>query len=83
MAATVLPPLNEVRCRIPTWTPGWELCFQEVNYRHDDGSPTEHGFRFIWHGPNGYQAARGQARIPNAAALYRLIGDAKKAGWFL
>lgn len=60
----------------------WRLCFHYVTYHYDDGS-TEDGYRFIWRRPNNsLQAARGQARIPDSAALYRLLGSAKAAGWF-
>jgi hypothetical protein len=60
----------------------WTLCFQRCTYRYDDDS-TEEGYRFIWRRPNGtLQAARGQARIPNAAALQRLLDAAKAEGWY-
>lgn len=37
----------------------------------------------IWRQPDGtLQAARGQARIPDAAALQRLISAAHTAGWY-
>lgn len=61
----------------------WQLCFQRVTYHHDDGDWTEEGYRFIWRRPNGnLQAARGQARIPDAATHDRLIHDARSQGWF-
>jgi hypothetical protein len=61
----------------------WRLCFQQVTYHYDDGSPDQDGFRFIWRRPdNSLQAARGQARIPNGRALDRLLTAAKAAGWF-
>lgn len=61
----------------------WELCFQRVTYRYDDGSPEEDGYRFIWRRPDGtLQAARGQARIPDAATHDRLVQEAKAKGWF-
>jgi hypothetical protein len=60
----------------------WSLCFQSCTYHYDDGT-TEDGFRFIWRRPDGsLQAARGQARIPNAEALYELINAAKEEEWF-
>lgn len=60
----------------------WTLCFQECTYNYDDNS-TEEGFRFIWRRPDGsLQAARGQARIPDAETLYRLTDAAIQAGWF-
>jgi hypothetical protein len=60
----------------------WELCFQNVTYHYADGT-TDDGYRFIWRRPdNTLQPARGQARIPNAAALDKLIKEAKSDGWF-
>ena len=60
----------------------WQLCFHRVTYHHDDDS-TEEGYRFIWRRPNGnLQAARGQARIPDAATHDRLIRAATSQGWF-
>lgn len=60
----------------------WCLCFQRCTYNYDDGSK-EGGFRFIWRRPDGtLQAARGQARIPNATALQPLISAAHTAGWY-
>lgn len=60
----------------------WMLCFQECTYNYDDGS-TEDGYRFIWRRPDGsLQAARGQARIPDPATLYRLTSEAIRKGWF-
>lgn len=61
----------------------WELCFQRVTFKYDDSSPAQDGYRFIWRRPNGtLQAARGQARIPDAATHDRLIQAAKSEGWF-
>jgi len=60
----------------------WQLCFHECRYHYDDGS-TEDGYRFIWRRPDGsLQAARGQARIPSAGALFDLLRQAEAAGWF-
>jgi hypothetical protein len=60
----------------------WELCFQRVTYHYDDGG-SDDGYRFIWRRPNGnLQAARGQARIPDAATHDRLVSAAKSQGWF-
>lgn len=60
----------------------WSLCFQSCTYHYDDGK-TEDGYRFIWRRPNGsLQAARGQARIPNAEYLTDLVDKAKEQGWF-
>ena len=62
---------------------GWQLCFQRVTFTYDDGSPDQDGYRFIWRRPNEtLQAARGQARIPDAATHDRLIKAAKSEGWF-
>jgi hypothetical protein len=61
----------------------WRLCFHEVTYHYDDGTPDQDGYRFIWRRPdNSLQAARGQARIPDAAALDRLLTAARRAGWY-
>jgi hypothetical protein len=69
---------NEV---IDSEAENWVLCFHECTYHYDDGT-AEDGYRFIWRRPDGsLQAARGQARIPDAATLYRLIDDAVRAGW--
>jgi hypothetical protein len=59
----------------------WRLCFHHVTYHYDDGSNDE-GYRFMWRRPdNTLQTARGQARIPDAAALNRLVNAAKAGGW--
>ncbi len=61
----------------------WQLCFQYVTYNYDDGN-REQGYRFIYRKPDGrMQGARGQARIPDAASLQRLIAKATKAGWYV
>lgn len=58
------------------------LCFHWVTYHFDDGSPSEHGYRFIWRRDDGtLQPARGQARIPTAADLFDLLSRAAAAGW--
>ena len=73
--------LNEVR--EPADEDGWVLCFHRATYHYDNGS-TDNGYRFIWRRPDGtLQAARGQARIPDAATHDRLIRKAKAARWFL
>lgn len=60
----------------------WHLCFQYCTYNYDDGSQEE-GYRFIWRMPDGkLQPARGQARIPDAASLNRLVAAATAAGWY-
>jgi hypothetical protein len=72
---------NEVSDR-PIGHDEWCLCFQRCTYNYDDGT-TDDGFRFIWRRPNtNLQAARGQARIPDAATLYKLINKAHAKGWF-
>jgi len=59
----------------------WTLCFQQVTYNYEDGTKQD-GYRFIWKRPDGtLQAARGQARIPDAAILDRLTQEAKSKGW--
>ena len=61
----------------------WNLCFQWGRYHLDDGS-VEPGYRFIWRREDGSLVpARGQARIPSAAVLLRLLGEAARAGWFV
>ena len=61
---------------------GWTLYFQRGTWHLDDGT-AEEGYRFIYRRPDGtLQAARGQARIPDAAVLQRLIDKAKAAGWY-
>jgi hypothetical protein len=60
----------------------WRLCFQWVRYVYDHDL-SETGYRFIWRRPNDHlQAARGQARIPDSATLFRLLSLAAEAGWF-
>lgn len=73
----------EIHNEVPdTEGEGWVLWFQDCTYRYDDGS-SDTGYRFIWRRPDGtLQAARGQARIPDAPTLYRLISAAVQAGWF-
>ena len=62
----------------------WNLYFQWCRFDYDDGSESQVGYRFIWRRPDdSLQAARGQARIPSAAAMFELIGKAAKAGWFV
>lgn len=59
----------------------WCLCFQWCNYHFSDGSNAL-GYRFIWRREDGsLQAAMGQARIPDAACLFRLLLQAMQAGW--
>jgi hypothetical protein len=61
----------------------WTLCFQWVRYHYDDRRP-ELGYRFIWRHPDdALQPARGQARIPSAAAMFELIQSAMEEGWFI
>lgn len=61
---------------------GYTLCFQWGYLKYSDGSPSEHGYRFIYRKPNGnLQAARAQARIPSVAAMMKLIERARAAGW--
>ncbi len=61
----------------------WRLNFQYVTY-HYDADPPEMGYRFIWRRPNGHlQGARGQARIPDAETLFRLLAKASAEGWFV
>lgn len=72
----------EIHDEVREGDPGqWNLCFQRCTYHYDDSS-TEDGYRFIWRTPEGHlQPARGQARIPDADILHRLIDAAKNAGW--
>lgn len=61
----------------------WQLCFQWVTYNYEDARPQD-GYRFIWRRPNGnLQPARGQARIPDAETMFKLIRAATGAGWFV
>ena len=61
---------------------GWALCFQWCRYVFPDRAD-ELGYRFIWRREDGsLQAARGQARIPDAANMFKLIEMAKSEGWF-
>ena len=70
---------NEVR---EQYDNGWAICFQRCTYHYDDNTTGE-GYRFIWRRPGGnLQAARGQARIPDAATLQRLTGAAQSEGWY-
>jgi hypothetical protein len=49
---------------------------------HDDNSPDEKGYRFIWRRPDGtLQLARGQARISSTADMFDLLQRAARAGW--
>lgn len=60
----------------------WQLCFQQCVYHYDDGTQ-DTGYRFIWRRPDGsLQAARGQARIPDKAALNALLRQASDEGWY-
>ena len=61
---------------------GYHICFQNVIYHYANGT-TDYGFRFIWRKPGGnLLSSRGQARIPDAVTLKRLLAKAKSAGWF-
>jgi hypothetical protein len=60
----------------------WVLHYQWCRWEYTNGSEPQYGYRFMWYRPDGTkQAARGQARIPSAAALRHLIAIAKKEGW--
>ena len=75
----------QVHRSVELGSPGdWQLCFQLVTYHYETGQDApEHGYRFIWLRPEGkLQGARGQARIPDGAALLRLQAKAAAAGWF-
>lgn len=63
----------------------WRLCFQWGHYEYDDNPQNnESGYRFIYRQPdNSLQPARGQARIPSADTLFKLIGKAIEARWFI
>jgi hypothetical protein len=72
---------DEVR-DVPPGEESWCLCFQRCTYKYSDNN-TQEGYRFIWRRPDGtLQAARGQARIIDAAQLQRLTDAAMAAGWF-
>lgn len=79
MASAWVKPHNEVQHDADG---GWKLCFQRVTYHYDDGR-NENGYRFIWKDDDGnLRPTRGQARIPNAAVLRRLISKAEATEWF-
>jgi hypothetical protein len=60
------------------------LCLQWGILHFGRGSPSEPGYRFIWRDPQDHQKPfRGQARIPSAASMFRLIQRAIEAGWFI
>jgi hypothetical protein len=72
---------NEVRYKFDEDWGGWVLCFQRCTFHLDNKD--ELGYRFIWRRPDGsLQAARGQARIPDAKVLCDLTDAAKAEGWF-
>ena len=57
------------------------ICLQWCRYLYDDGT-MEHGYRFIWRGPDGKTVpARGQARLPSLAIATGLIAIAEAEGW--
>ena len=61
----------------------WALCFHWARYHYDDGT-SQTGYRFMWRRPeNSLQPAMGQARIPDASWLFKLIQLATEAGWFI
>lgn len=61
----------------------WRLCFQWCEFHYDNGK-METGYRFIWRRPDGtLQPARGQARIPSANELLKLIQMATEKDWFI
>tara|TARA_R110001606_G_scaffold146950_1_gene286890 strand:+ start:112 stop:360 length:249 start_codon:yes stop_codon:yes gene_type:complete len=61
----------------------WRLCFHYGTYHYENGE-SENGYRFIWRKPdNKLQPARGQARIPNAKELFKLITLASQEEWFI
>jgi hypothetical protein len=58
-----------------------QLFYQWCRFESDEYG-TQFGYRFIWRQPGGnLQAARGQARIPSAAAAKALIDKAEEEGW--
>ena len=60
------------------------LHFQKVIYHLSDGgiSWDEHGFRFMWSYMGRLCGHRGQARIPDATVMFKLITAAILEGWF-
>lgn len=81
MARANVEIIHEVRDTVPG---AWNLCFQWVRYVYDSGDPSELGYRFMWRRPDdSLQAAMGQARIPSASDLFRMIQMATEAGWFI
>ena len=60
---------------------GWDLLFQYCTYHYNDGE-SETGYRFIWQKDGKLRPQRGQARIPDAATLQKLLELAKKDGWY-
>lgn len=81
MARANVEIIHEERDTVPN---EWNLCFQWVRYVYDSGDPPQLGYRFIWRRPNdSLQAAMGQARIPSASDIFRLIHMATEADWFI
>jgi hypothetical protein len=69
--------------RAPRQPNGWQLCFQDCTWHHDDRGP-EHGYRSIWRDPFDHlQPARGQARIPELATMMWFLAEAARLGWFV
>lgn len=62
----------------------WTLCFQWGVWHYDDESSSQEGYRFIWRDKeNKLRPQRGQARIPSAARMLDLMGQAADKGWFV
>lgn len=75
----------EVLEEVPTKaeTGEWTLCFQWGVWHYDDSS-SQDGYRFIWRDKeNKLRPQRGQARIPDAARMLDLMGQAADEGWFV
>ena len=81
MARANVDKIHEVSTQMAS---GWTLCLQWARYNYDDGSSSQMGYRFIYRRLNGsLQAAMGQARIPSAVDIFRLMQMATEAGWFI
>jgi hypothetical protein len=63
------------------WKGDDELGFQWCRYPFKDGA--QNGYRFMWRSPRGLHPDRGQALIPSAAVMFKLIQEASRKGWFV
>jgi hypothetical protein len=64
----------------PEW-PKTRLHLQWGYYVYEDGSPPQHGYRYMWSEDGRLKPLRGGARIPSWAFMQMLMRRAEEEGW--